>query len=83
MADRGTSGVQRYASFLKQSRRKTAGFSQYSEKHLFGANELLRKLIGFFSRIGKNSFALLAEREVNRSGNFLSGRSALLENEWR
>src|SRR5207248_854684 len=39
---------------------------------MFGTDVAMGKALGFFCRVGENSLAFVAEREIHRGGNFLA-----------
>src|SRR5258708_7109561 len=51
---------------------ETLLFTQQAEQQMLGPDVLVAQTLGFFRAIGQHALALMAEREIHRSGNLLS-----------
>src|SRR5262249_31298460 len=52
--------------------REALFFPQQPEQQMLGSNVLVIEALGFLRAIGENALALVAQREINGSGNFFS-----------
>ena len=59
--------------------RKALLFTQQAQQQVLGPNMFMRKTFGLFSRVCQNPLALIAQRQIDGSGNLLPNRGVTFD----